>query len=161
MGVFGHTWVMSHDLRRGGIECMDEVLSPALMVRVALGVVHGAAGEQERETWARLAELVAGGDADPTRLMPAAQRELLEFEASPTSAARAEALIEALESRARRDGAFRRDLISWAHDARQRSYAHDHGDDLRRASLHGSVVQVSPDSLVTFVTYGPSPSRSR
>ncbi|MGW4727336.1 hypothetical protein [Streptomyces sp. NPDC004291] len=132
---------------------MSEVLSAALLVRVALGVVHGVAGEPERETWARLAALVARSDGEESRPLPEAQRELLEFEASPTSSARAEELLEALGRRARRDGKFGRDLIAWAHDARQHSYTHDHGSDLRSASLHGGVVQAG--SLVNFVTYGP------
>lgn len=139
---------------------MDEGLSAALLVRVALGVVHGVAEEPERDAWTRLGELVARPEPGQRQLIPVAQRELLEFEASPTSPARAEALMDALDQRARRDVQFGRDLAAWAHDARQRSYTHDHGHDLRSASLHGSVVQSGPDSLVTFVTYGPqAPSR--
>ncbi|MFF9914874.1 hypothetical protein [Streptomyces sp. NPDC013457] len=139
---------------------MDEGLSAALLVRVALGVVHGLAEEPERSAWTRLGDLVARTEPAHGQLIPIAQRELLEFEASPVDPARAEALLHALDQRAQRDPRFSRELAGWAQDARQRSFTHDHGPDFRSASLHGSVVQSGPDSLVTFVTYGPpAPSR--
>ncbi|MFF6779024.1 hypothetical protein ACFY8W_36505 [Streptomyces sp. NPDC012637] len=132
---------------------MDELLSPALLVRVALGVIRG--GEAEREAWDRLAELVAKPAADRPEAPPAAQQELRAFEAVPTSAARAEELIHALGQRARKESAFDEALNAWVSDARHRSYTHNHGSDERGASLHGSVVQAGAGNLVTFVTYGP------
>ncbi|MGW0778839.1 hypothetical protein ACWD01_35685 [Streptomyces sp. NPDC002835] len=137
---------------------MDDSLSPALMVRMALGAVHGVAGEPEQEVWDRLTQMVARPASEKRsspELDPPAQRELRDFESAPTSAVRAEALIDALTQRALDDRAFDKELTVWARDARRWSYANDLGTDSRRASLHGSVVQTGPGIPVNFVTYGP------
>ncbi|GAB2919589.1 hypothetical protein [Streptomyces sundarbansensis] len=132
-----------------------EGLSAALLVRVALGVAHDMADEREREAWERLRELVSGADREPTGPTLPAEQELTDFGASPTSPARAEALIRALERRAQRDPRFDRDLNTWAQDVRRHSSVRDRSPGLRSASLHGSVVQSDSDASVTFAVYGP------
>ncbi|MEE1930066.1 hypothetical protein V1J52_18060 [Streptomyces sp. TRM 70351] len=133
-------------------------LSPALLVKAALGASGAVVGETAWTVWERLAELVGRpepgalpGRAEP----PRGQRELAALAAAPASGSRAEALIAVLTRRAEADPEFRGRLERWGEEARLLSHAGEAPWGLR-GSLRGSVVQSGVAMGVSFVTYGPA-----